>query len=64
MNYNKVNGQYILKKIKKILEKGNLYLSKRLNLEYLKPKFFNCQIAIECKICLKRYKYELCKILR
>ena len=64
MNYNEVNGQGIPKEIQRVLEEKNLWPSGGLNLKCLKPKCFNCQVAAECKICVKRHKCELCKILR
>ena len=64
MNYNEVNGQCILKRIQRFLEEKNVWLSGKLNLECLKPKCFNCQIAAKCKICVKRYICELYKIPR
>lgn len=45
-------------------ENKNLWLSRRLNLKCLKSKYFNCQVIPEWKISIKRYKCELCKILR
>ena len=41
-----------------------MWPSGRLNLECPKPKCFNRQVVAECKICVKRHKCELCKILR
>lgn len=32
-----------------------------MNLEYTKPKYFNCKVAVNCKICVKEHKYETCK---
>lgn len=37
-----------------------LYISR--NLEYLKPKYFNYEIAINYKICVKKHKYNLYKV--
>ena len=64
MKYNEVNGQYILKEIQRVIEEKNLWPFRGLNLECLKPKCFNYQVVVECKICVKRHKYELYKILR
>ena len=64
INYNEVNSQYILKGIQRVLEERNLWSSKRLNLEYSKPKCFHYQVTVKCKICVKRHKYKLCKIPR
>ena len=36
MNYNEIDGQYIPKGIKKVLEEKNFWSSSRRNLEYLK----------------------------
>lgn len=54
----------VLQKEYRVLEKINLWPSGGLDLECLKPKCFNCQVAAECKICVKRHKCELCKIPR
>ena len=64
MNYNEVNGQCIPKGIQKVLEERNLWPFGGLNLEFLRPKYCNCQVVAECKICIKKHKYELCKIPR
>ena len=52
----------IRKEIQKILEEKGIWPQKRLKLSYLKPKCFNCQVAAECKICVKGHKCEICKI--
>lgn len=64
MNYKKINDQCIPKKIQGVLEKRNLWPSGGLNLECPQSKCFNCQVAAECKICIKGHKCELCKIPR
>ena len=46
------------------MEERNLWPSRGLNLECPKPKYFNCQVTVEFKICVKGYKYELYKIPR
>ena len=46
------------------MEERNLWPSEGLNLECLKPKCFNYQVVVECKICVKKHKYELYKIPR
>ena len=46
------------------MEKRNLWLSRGLNLEYFKPKYFNYWVAAKYKICVKEHKCELCKIPR
>lgn len=50
------------KKVLKILKKRKVWLVKRLNLSYSKPKYFNCQDATEFKISVKRVKYDKCKL--
>lgn len=54
-------GKKIPKKIPKILEKMP---QMGLKLSCLKPKCFNCQVAAECKTCVKGHKCETCKILK
>ena len=64
INYNKINSQYIPKGIQKVLKERNLWSSGGLNLEHLKSKYFNSQVVVECKICIKGHKYELYIISR
>lgn len=56
INYNRVNRQRIQKRIQKVLEKRNLWPSRKLNLECLKPKYYNCHVAVEYKIRIKEHK--------
>lgn len=62
MNYDEVNGQRIQKGIQKVLEEIKLWLSGGLNLKCPKPKCFNCQVAAEYKIWVKKHNCELCKV--
>lgn len=48
--------------IQKVLEERELWFAKRLNLSCPKPKFFNCQVAADCKILMKGKKCNTCKI--
>ena len=43
------------------IRKKGFWLQKGLNLKYWKPKCFNYEVAANCKICVKRHKYETCK---
>ena len=54
----------IQKRVQRILEKLQLWPIESLNLEYLKPKYFNCQVVIDCKIYIKGHKYDLYKSLQ
>lgn len=27
----------------------------------MKPKYFNCEIVANCKVCIQGYKYDTCK---
>lgn len=62
MSYQYKQGKIIQKKIQLILEKKNL--TRKLKLECIKLKYFNCQILSECKICVKGYKYTLYKAFK
>lgn len=31
-------------------------------LDYIKLKSCNCQLVAKCKICIKEYKFDLCKV--
>ncbi len=61
MNFQEANGQWTQKRIQKVLEERNLWSVKGLRLECPKPKCFNCQVAADCKICVKEHKCDLCK---
>lgn len=50
------------KGIQKILENHNLWPIRKLKLECIKPKYFNCQLVAEYNICVKRHKCDLCKV--
>ncbi len=52
------------KEVKRVLEKQQLWPVKGFNLECFKPKYFNCQIAADCKICVKSHKCDLCNVHR
>ena len=56
MSYQTVTSQWIQKGIQWVLEKSGLWPYGALNLECYKPKCFNCEVAANCKICVKRYK--------
>ena len=62
IEFQKDNGQLTQKEIHKVLEKRNLWPAKKLKLECLKPKCFNCQLVAECKIYVKGHKYDSCKV--
>ena len=61
MVFQEPNGQWTQKGIQKVLEERNLWPVKGLKLECSKPKCFNCQVAADCKICVKGHKCDLCK---
>ena len=61
MSFQEPNGQWTQKRIQKVLEERNLWTAKVLKLEYSKPKYFNCQVVADCKICVKGHKCDLCK---
>lgn len=63
MTFVNENNQSTQKGIYKILEKKGLWPAKRLNLNYPKLKYFNCQVAAEYKIYVKGHKYNTCKVL-
>ncbi len=62
MNCQDNNRQLKPKGIEKILEEYDFWSIKGLNLEYVKPKCFNCQLVIEYKICVKGHKYNSYKV--
>ncbi len=61
MNFQEPNRQWTEKKNQKILEKQNLWPTKRRKLESSKPKCFNCQVTANWKICIKKHKCDLYK---
>lgn len=62
MNFLNNKSQWTQKEIQRILEEQRLRPAKGLNLCCFKPKCFNCQIATNCKICIKGYKCDTYKI--
>ena len=54
MNIQEPNRDLTQNEIQKVLEDYNLQLAKDINLEYIKPKYFNYQVLADCKICEKR----------
>lgn len=61
MSYQKVNGFHDQKNIKQILGKNGFWLQKRLSLKCVKPEYFNCEVATNSKIYVKRHKYKTYK---
>lgn len=61
MSYQEANGSQFQKEIQWVLEERGLWPQKGLNLECSKPKCFNCEVAANCKICVKGHKCETCK---
>lgn len=53
MNFQEFNKNWIHKLVSKVLEKYYLWPAKDFNLEYIKSKYFNCQVVIDCKIYKK-----------
>lgn len=52
-------GEVIKKRVQKVLKKRGVWLIRELNLNCLKPKCFNCQMATEYKIYVKKkHKYD------
>lgn len=62
MNFLNNKNEWVLKEIQQILEKRELQLAKELDLSYLKPKCYNCQVFIESKIYVNDYKCDIYKI--
>lgn len=44
--------------------KKKLWLQKRLKLKCPKPKYFNYKMIVNCKNCIKGYKYNISKALK
>ena len=61
MNFQQENGQWIQKKIQKVLEKRQIWPIGGQKLSCPKPKCFNCQIVADCEICVKGHKCDNCK---
>ncbi len=64
MNFQDEERKWTQKLVQCVLKERQLYPLKSLNLECFKPKSFNCQIAADCKICIKSHKSDLCKVPR
>lgn len=65
MSYQTITGQWIQKNVQQILEKHGLWFHGSLNLKCSKLKYsFNYEVAANCKIYMKGYKYNLCKALK
>lgn len=43
-------------------EKKRYWATKKAEIKLVKSKYFNCQFAAKCKICVKEYKCEICNI--
>lgn len=61
MSYQEADGSQVQKGIQRMLEEAGLWPQKGLNLECSKPKCFNCEVAANCKICVKGHKCKTCK---
>lgn len=61
MSFPKADGTLVQKGIQRILEERNLWPEKGLNMECLKPKCFNCEVAANCKMCEKGHRCDSCK---
>ena len=64
MNFLNEKGKVTQKRVQKVLEERGVWPIGGLNLCYPKPKCFNCQVAAECKICVKGHKCDTCKLSR
>ncbi len=64
MNFLNKKTQWTQKNFQKFLEERGLLPAKVLNLSCLKPKYFYCQVAADCKIFVKGYKCDICKLPR
>lgn len=61
MNFQQENGQWIQKGIQRVLEERQIWPVGGRKLSCPKPKCFNCQVAADCKICVKGHKCDTCK---
>lgn len=61
MSFQDSDGKWVQKEIQKVLEERNLWPQEGLNLECPRPKCFNCQVAFECKMCIKGIRCDSCK---
>lgn len=57
-------GKICIKSGLTYFERAIIMACKGLNLDDPKDKWFNCQIAADCKICMKSYKYDIYKALQ
>ncbi len=64
MNFQDIDGSWTQKRVQRVLKKRKLWPAKGLNLGCPKPKCFNCQVAADCKICVKSHRCDHCKALR
>ncbi len=60
MNFQDTDGSETQKKIQRVLKKRKLWPVKVLNLMFPKPKYFNCQVAADCKTCVKDHRCDFC----
>ena len=64
MSFQDEDGKWVQKGVQRILKERQLWPIRGLNLECPKPKCFNCQVAADCKTCIKGHKCNLCKASR
>ncbi len=64
MNFQDTDSSWTQKGVQRVSKKRKLWSTKGLNLECPKPKCFNCQVAADCKTCVKGHKCDLCKASR
>lgn len=53
MAFQNKNEIWCQKKIQKILEEKSLWPQQGLKLKWVKPKCFNCEVAANCKVCIR-----------
>lgn len=53
MSFQDEERKWVQKGVQCIVEERQLWPTRGLNLECPKPKCFNCQVAADCKICIK-----------
>ena len=61
MSFQKEDGTWYQKGIQKVLEKQTFWPQRGLKLECPKPKYFNCEVMVNCKDCIKGHRYDICK---
>lgn len=61
MSFQDSSGKWIQKGVQRVLEERNLWPIGGVNLECVRPKCFNCQVASECKVCIKGTRCDSCK---